>query len=234
MKTKLQLVNRAYQAIRISGLTVNAVPEEITVALDMLQDMMHEFESRNICTGYFFEDEQDSNAKSGIDDAFNNAASMALAERLINFFGREVPIGISSQSRGGVDNWSSRTAQVRQINPAARQPRGSGSTLRFSNWRRFYGVILDAPIDCETFNLKLREVNFFTHNFTKYLHPDETIESYRVAVSRGIELLDIKQDGNLFTMQCRGLYVGYSVIEIEITTSEGRVNPEAINFNINA
>jgi len=233
MKTKIQLVNRAYQAIRISGLTVNAVPEEISVAIDMLQDMMYEFESRNICTKYFFEDDQDENAKSGIDDAFNNAASMALAERVINFFGREVPTGISQQARGGIDNWSSRTAQVRQINPAARQPRGSGSTLRFSNWRRYYGVILDAPIDCETFNLKFKEVNYFTHDFSKYLHVGETIVSYKVAVSRGIELLDIQQDGNKFVMKCRGLYVGYSVIEIEITTSEGRVNPEAINFNIN-
>ena len=232
-KTKIELVIRAYQAIRISSLTAQAIPEEIDMALDMMEDMMWEFESVNICTDYNFSGSKiDPNEPSGLQPYTVNAASMNLANRIANFFGKETPAGILKQAVGSLANWSSRTAKVNQINPSARQPRGSGSTLRFSNWQRYYGNLSDAPISCDTFTLKVFATDFFTVDFTPYLLEGATIVSFETLVSNGIDMLEIVQDGPIFTMKCKGLIVGYSIIELKVTTSTGRVDPQAINFNI--
>ena len=234
-KTKIELVNSAYQALRISGLTVSAIPEELTVGLEMLENQMYEYEESNICTNFNFSAGSiDPNEESGLFAYTNNAAVMNLATRLVNFFGREVPDGIQRMAIGGLATWASRTARVNMINPSGRQPRGSGSTLRFSNWMRFYRYAEDAPIACSTFELKVDQTDFFTVDFTPYLLEGQTIVSYETKVSNGIQLLNIVQNGPIFTMECKGEYVGYSVIDIKVTTSSGRVNPEAINFNITA
>lgn len=232
-KTKIEIVNRAYQALRISGLTVQAIPEENDMALSMLEDMMWEFESVNICTDYYFSgDKIDPNSPSGLQPYTHNAASMNLANRIANFFGKETPSGILKQAVGSLANWSSRTAKVNPINPSARQPRGSGSTLRFSNWQRYYGNMSDAPISCDTFTLKVDATDFFTVDFSPYLLDGATIVSFETLVSSGIDMLQIVQDGPIFTLECKGLFTGYSIIELKVTTSTGRVNPQAINFNI--
>ena len=231
-KTNIELVNRAFQAIRISGLTTDAVPEESSMALSMLEDMMRELDSRNICTGYIYADEIDPNEESGIPPYANNAASMNLASRIINFFGREVPVGIAKMATGGIDNWSSRTAKVNKISPPANQPRGSGSTLRFPNWNRYYGNLVSAPLECSTLDLGVGDTNFFTVDFVSYLDEGETIDSYEVEISRGIDILSITQIGTAFEIKAQGLFIGYSPVNLIITTSLTRVNNEVINFNI--
>ncbi|HIB77426.1 MAG TPA: hypothetical protein EYO58_07375 [Flavobacteriales bacterium] len=144
--TKGEHVIRAYAALRISGLTVNASNEDVITGLAELEDMMNEFRSRNICSSYVFEDDVDPNTDSEIASEFNNATQKCLALRLAPYFGKEASVSLQKQANQGLSNWSARSGKTNMINPSNRQPRGSGNTFRFPNWVRFYRFENDAPI----------------------------------------------------------------------------------------
>ena len=223
---------RAYASLRISGLTSKPLPEEMELGFNELVDMMAEFNSRNICTNYIFQDEPDINAESGIATAFNNALQKCLAVRLAPFFGKEASMLLQRQASQGVSNWAARTAVVNQITPSRRQARGSGNTFRFSNWTRFYRAGNPAPISCDTFDLKVDAIDFFGVDFSRYLLEGATIDSYTIESTSGIEIITDVQDVDVINLEVKGIQAGYQTATITVTTSTGRVNPELINFNV--
>ncbi len=231
-KTKLQHVEMAYNWLVINGITSVPSPEEIKTALSVFEDMMNEFQSRNICSSYFFEEEPKPDTDSGIDAAYNNATSSNLALRLANLFGKEAPQTLRGQATQSLSNWSARSGKVNQINPPRRQPRGSGNTFRFSNWVRYYRFEDNAPIECDTFDLKVDAIDFFSVDFNSYLLSSATITSFELEVSDGIEVITSSELNGLITLECKGLSSGFNTIKITVTTSTGRVNPEVVNFNI--
>ena len=230
--TKVEHVLGAYSAMRISGLTSAPSPGDITTGLSELENMMNEFQSRNICSAYVFEDVPTPNTDSGISPEFNNATQKCLAVRLSPYFGKEAPQTIQRQATQALSNWSARSGKTNMISPPNRQARGSGNNFRFPNWVRFYRTSEDAPISCDTFQLKVNEVDFFTVDFSGYLLDGATIVSFTTEVDNGIELVAIAQDVDKFNMECKGLTAGFNTITITITTSTGRINPEVINFSI--
>jgi len=232
--TKGEHVIRAYAALRISGLTVNASNEDVITGLAELEDMMNEFRSRNICSSYVFEDDVDPNTDSEIASEFNNATQKCLALRLAPYFGKEASVSLQKQANQGLSNWSARSGKTNMINPSNRQPRGSGNTFRFPNWVRFYRFENDAPISCDTFTLKVDEIDFFQVDFSEYLLDGATIVSFTTEATNGVELISIVQDVDKFDLECKGKVAGYSFITLTITTSTGRTNPQRINFNITA
>lgn len=229
--TKVEHVNKAYSVLRISGLTTKPSSEDIELGLDELENMMSEFRSRNICSSYVFEDTIDPNTNSEIATEFNNATQKSLAVRLAPYFGKEASQSIQRQATQAVSNWGARTGKTNMINPSNRQPRGSGNTFRFPNWVRFYRFENNAPISCDTFTLKVDEVNFFLVDFSGYLLDGETITSFTTDVTNGIELINITQNVDNFNLECKGKSAGYSFITLTITTST-RVNPQRVNFNV--
>lgn len=231
-KTKIEHVERAFQWIVVSGITSKPTAEENTVALSVLEDMMNEFKSRNICSSYIFEENPDPNTNSEIDDAYNSAVGACLAVRLANIYGKEAPPTLQRQATQSLSNWSATTSKTNQIDPPRRQPRGSGNTFRFSNWTRYYRQGNNAPISCNTFNLKVDEVDYFSIDFTQYLLDGSTIVSYTIESTNGVDVLQDVQDGNEIQIQCKGVSCGYQTVTITVTTSLGRINPETINFNI--
>jgi hypothetical protein len=231
-KTKIQHVNRAFEWLVISGITSKPSAEENAIGLSVLEDMMNEFKSRNICSSYVFEDEPNPNTDSEIDDAYNNATGACLAVRLANMYGKEAPMTLQRQATQALSNWSATTSKTNQIQPSRRQPRGSGNTFRFSNWTRYYRSGNPAPISCTTFDLKVGETDFFGVDFTPYLLEGATITSFTVDSTNGINVIQSVQDGNIINLECKGADAGYQTVTITVTTSTGRINPETINFNI--
>jgi len=230
--TKVEHILAAYSSIRISGLTSKPSPGEIETGLSELENMMNEFQSRNICSTYIFEDTPEPNTDSGIDPAYNNATQKCLAVRLSPYFGKEAPKTIQRQATQALSNWSARSGKTNMISPPNRQARGSGNNFRFPNWIRFYRTNEAAPISCSTFELKVDEIDFFTVDFSGYLLDGATIDSFTTKVDSGIELTSITQAIDVFNLECKGLTAGFNTITITITTSTGRVNPEVINFSI--
>jgi hypothetical protein len=97
MIRKIDLVNRAYSKLRISGLTVSASPEEVTAALNRLDDFVLGIQW-NI--GYIQPEvygESDSNDDSGLTNDIVNAVTTLLAEQLAPDFGEKKISIVSSQ-----------------------------------------------------------------------------------------------------------------------------------------
>lgn len=231
-KSKVEFVLAAFKWLRISGLTVSPEPEEITDGLGVLENMMNELKSRNICSSYQFEDVASHNTISGIDPAYNNAVETNLAVRMAVLFGLQPINGLQAQANQSMSNWAARTGEVKEIINPSRMPRGSGTNFRFSNFRRYYRDDENAPISCNTRKLKYQAINYFPVNFDLYLADGETISSYAVESTNGIEVIEHALVGNTVTLKCKGIRPGWNVVEVVITTSLGRVNPEAVNFDI--
>lgn len=232
-KTKGYFVLQAFKRLVISSITTDPTPEEIELGLDLFEDMMHEITSRNICSSFVFEECPDPSTESGIDPQFNNAAYTNLAIRIASDFGREPSQTLFAQARQSMSNWSARTAKVNPINPPSRQPRGSGNTFRWQNWYRYYRIEDNAPISCSTLELKVDEINGFVIDFGLYLKDGETIASYVKDVSNGLEVLaESFTDTAINLEQVKGIRNGYETIKLTITTSDGRVNPHIVNFNV--
>lgn len=231
-KTKLDHINLAYSLLVISGITKKPNNDDIELALVLLEDMMHEFRSRNICSTYIFEDSPQPGSDSGVNPAYNNAVSTNLAVKVAVAFGKEAPQTIKTQAIQSLSNWSARTGITNQIKPPRRQARGSGNTFRFSNWVRFYRVEPSAPSECDTFTLKTDAIDFFSIDFNPYLLNGATIVSFELDISKGIEVKSSSESVGIITLECKGLAFGFNFVKITVITSTGRVNPEIVNFNI--
>lgn len=232
-RTKGYIVDEAFNLLAISGLTTVPTAREVERALNRLEDMMYELESRNICSSYVFESFPDANTESGIPPQFTNAALTNVAVRIAASYGRPLTADIASQARQSMSNWSARTAKVNPINPPSRQPRGSGNTFRWQNWYRYYRFEDNAPISCSTLDIKVDEINGFIIDFSLYLKESEIITSYTTVVTSGLQLLsDSNTDTTINLEQVKGIQGGYDTITLTITTDLGRVNPHVVNFNV--
>ena len=135
---KIDVINGAYSQLRISGLTVQATPEDVMVALDRLEDMASEWASRNVNVGYYFEDEPDPDSIFGVERAYKQAFETNLAINLIPDFNKTVPQALAARASATYSTMSSSVAHVCEVPYPSRMPRGSGNTFRYNRWRRFY------------------------------------------------------------------------------------------------
>lgn len=237
MITKIDLISMAYEHIRISGLTSQASNEDVVLALNVLESMMAELESRNICTNYNFEDQPEINDDAGIDLWMKNAIETNLAIRLISSFGKDVPPILANQANQSLSNLSSRSATVRQTSYPNRMPRGSGNTLRRNRWRRFNRKPVEAPNSCATNKMRVGDINDFTEFFQGYLRNGEDIDTFVIDSS---DALDIISSSNTFTdvvyrvkaLQPNNSTPTYQVVTIAITTTDGRVAEVSVDFSI--
>lgn len=231
-KTKGVIVNRALSKLGISGIVAPATPEDMQKALFEMEDMMSEFDSRNICTNFAGEDDPDPATESGIADEFISAASSNLAVRIAPSFGLEAQETTKRQARQSLANWGARTGKTNQINYPFRQPRGSGNTFRFLGWYRYFRIQDNAPVECDTLELRVDERNIFNVDVTGYLRGAETVSSFEQTVAPGLALNSITQADGVFTLDVTGVQAGWHVIRVTFTTSLGRVNPMNLNFNV--
>lgn len=231
-KSKVEIVQKAYEILRISGLTTKAVPEELSLGIDELEGMMHEFSARNICSSYLFEDEPEANTGANIELAYQPAVEYNLAVRLATFFGKEPTSGMMRTAMSSLATWTASSGRVNQIKNPNRMPRGSGQTFRFSNRNRYFRQENSAPIECDTNYIKVDEINNFSYNFNQYLYPDEVISSFITSVDNGLLLQASALQGTKIVMTVKGIKAGFNSILVTITTSTGRINPQTINFQV--
>lgn len=234
---KADVINMAYTHLTIFGISVGPSNEDTTFALNQLDSMMAELESRNICLGYNFQDESDVNDLLGVQLWAKNAVETNLAVRLIAAFGKMVPPTLATQANQSMSNLSARTANVRQTSYPDRMPRGSGNTLRYNRWRRYNRKPVEAPNSCQTNQLTVGEINDYTEFFKAYLREGEDIDTFTIQSG---DALDIQSSSNTFTdvvyrvkaLQPNRQDPTYQLVIITITTTDGRVEERKIDFNI--
>lgn len=242
IKTKGEIINEAFAQLRISGLTVNATPKEEEKALGRLEDMAAEYESRNICIDYLFEEDPDPSSSTGVDRAFNFMLSTNLAVRMIPDFGKKSAQNdslteLKGQATQSLSNASARTAIVNQTNYPEKHPVGMGNTFRWNRWRRFYREKEDAPISCETEVMPLNVAKSFSESWIDQLADGETITDFTITESDGLELQSnsINADANGIDYRVKSIKCGAQCVTIEVITdlsTPDNFDVRIVNFNV--
>ena len=151
-------------------------------------------------------------------------------------FGKDATQALIRSAASSLSNWSARSGKVNQTLPPRRQPRGSGNTFRFESWIRFYRFQENAPIECDTFELKRDGEDFFTVDFSNYLLAGATITGFELdtSSSNGITVLESSLDGSskMVNLKVRGKETGFNQLVIKVETTTGRINPQDVNFNV--
>ncbi len=240
--SKVDVIADAYSRLRISGLTVNPTPEDLEIALIRLEDMMAMWQSRNIDVNYFFEDIPDPNSLTNVNAAYKMALSLNLAALLIPDFNKQVPQILYQQASAALDNISGRTAlqRLNQVPYPRRQAIGSGNSLRWNRWNRFYRESNYQPNVNKSEQIFVGDINDYVENFDSYLNENEVIQSFDIQLDSGLELVSSAISADLISVEYRikalnpsnsdNNYV--SQVTIIITTDFGRVETRRVFFNV--
>ena len=232
--SKVDIINKAYSALRISGLTKDPTPEDITLALEELESMAGEFRIRNMDAGYNFEDSPDVNSVSNIPRSYLNAYSALLAYRLAKDFGKDIPRPLELSANAGSSTLSTGEANVNQVGYPARQARGSGNTFRNYRWRRYYEISNAAPPDDTTNQLVVDDVDNYVEHFDSYLNDGEIISSFTIEEDTGLTInasSNTDTDVN-YTVKADGAREGSLRVKIVVTTDTGLVTSRLVFFNV--
>lgn len=239
---KVDVINDAYSQLRISGLTVQPTPEDLELALDRLEVMASEWAERNICSNYNFEDEPDPNSITNVKRGYKQAFSTNLALRLLPDFGKEPPMALLSQATQSLSNLSARSAfeRVQEVPYPTRMARGSGNTLRYNRWNRFYRNQGNAPNSCKTIWMFIGDVNDYVEHFDAFLDEGEVISSVQPTADDGINIESSSFTDTDYSYRIRISGNNESTqndvrqLTLVMTTDAGRVETRVITFNISA
>lgn len=236
MTTKNDIIQRAYQEIRVSGLTVNPNPTDEALALVRLETMMSEFFTNwNMDVGYNFQTTAVLTDQTNVPLNYESMMAYNLAVRLIPAFNKQVPqtlYGLASTSFSsslGVV----KSQQIRQIQPSRRMPRGSGNTFRDVYWDRFSQPVPLPPTSSANNPIYEGETQDYYEDFSAWLGSN-TIASFTIAAD---PRLTIDTSANTDTRVTYTITAGdsgsegeWQYVKITVTDSAGRVDIRLINF----
>jgi len=235
---KVDIINGAYSQMRISGITVDPGPDDLILALRRLEGMANELHGRNVCTGYYFEEEPDINSPSGLDKKYWYSFECILAMRLLSDFGKGMqpdPM-LARNASAGMSFLYASTANPRQIQYPSRQSIGAGNT-RWS-LRKFYTPVAEAPNVCLTNRMIIGDIDNFIEHFNSYLIDPEEIASYTIEADTGLTIVsDSDTSPDIFyQIQADGGTSSDGLLRVKIvmTTDTGRVTTRIINFELTA
>jgi len=240
MATKIDYINDAYSRMRISGLTVNPTPSDLVLALRRLESMAYEFEGRNLCTGYNFEESPDPNSPTNVNPRFGECFVTNLAVKLIPDFNKAVPPQLLAQANASLSGAFSISVKERaqEVSYPSRMATGRGNTMRYQEWNRFYDEPSHPPNSCDTKNLFVGDQNDYSENYISYLDLGETIDTYTIEVDNRLSLISdsLNLDQNIISYRVRGqtstVSGSWQQVKITITTSNNRIETRLINFDV--
>ena len=238
MTTKADLINGAYSLIRISGITIDPSGDDLTLALERLEDMAEEFAGRNIITDYNFEQTPATGSLHNLERKFWFAYKINLAVRLLPDFGKQATPVLMTQYQASFSFLSSNTAPFREVSYPTRMPRGQANSQRSLRWSRFNVPESKAPLEENTITMYIDDINSFSESFVAYLDSGETISSYAITAEDGLTISTSANATPLitYTIQADGLSnegsVGLLRVKIVVTTSAGRIETRIINFQL--
>lgn len=221
MATKIKLIDRAYSKLVISGITVDPTADDVVLAVEELECMAQEWQGRNICLSFNFEDCPKCSSESGVPKRYENAVITNLALRLAPDFGKAVDDQLYRQARQSLDYVSG--ASMREIlTPPPyprRQPIGEANTLKWNRWRRYYDVVKGAPENCATQIMVVGDRADFTLNFSEVIQTDAKIFNYTLDYSDGLRLLEESSDEKSVSFSVEAVRDGTQKVTVTVQSS---------------
>lgn len=236
LNLKIDVINDAYSQLRISGLTIQPTPEDVQVALNRLETFMHEMAATDLIVGYRFEELPDPNSETGVAPSHFQMMATNLALRLVPDFGKEPSAYLVTQARQSLENSNNIVAAnlVQHVRYPNRQPRGSGNSIRYGRYFRYYREDPIPPDNSKV--VRLGDVNDYSQEFSVYLVDAEVIDSFELVADVGLNILSSSNTDTevLYRVQVEtGNNVpAWRQVKISVTTDAGRVHTVFVNFNL--
>lgn len=126
--TKGEIVNQTYVLMRISGLTVDATPEDTTLALTVLERLILSYENQGLFLSYNKSEDYpnpDPAEESGLSDKSIQAAALLLFKNIAPAFGKVFPEDLKDELNVAWMGLFDTIPPIRIQNP--RQPAGQGA-----------------------------------------------------------------------------------------------------------
>jgi len=234
-KTKGEIVSAAFRKATISGITSQPTGDELAGAVETLEDMMRELESKNACLPYNYEDEPCLSSESNIPQQWYHAVQSRLAVLLCSDYGIQPSQTLTGQARQAWTSMIGKLTKPKQIGQTRRMPRGSGNTFRAPLWVRYYQSETKAPINCDTIRIKVGETYPLDVSFDGWLADGETIQSYAITENSGgvtITQDQLSEDLQAVEIVAQGKSAGAGFIVVSITTTLQRSYPEKVWFEV--
>jgi len=237
--TKVDLIIDAYSQLRISGLTVSPTPEDLEVALMRLENMAAEWQI-STDVGFNFEEQPDPNTDSNVKRAFWHTFATNLAVRLIPDFNKVAPPVLMSQAMQSYSRMAGSVGldRLNEVEYPNRMPKGSGNTLKYNRWQRFYRVSDAATNTTALIQMFKGDINDFVEHFDAYLNDGETIDSFSIVSDGGLDIVSSSNtdDDVNYRIEATGTdetsLSNVRQVTIIVTTSDGRVETRYTLFQI--
>lgn len=235
MTTKADIINGAYARLRISGLTIDASPEEVSLALEQLEDTVRELDSKNICLNYNFVDDPDPNDEATVPSFAVGPLKDLLADRMAMYFGKMFDPKIAVRAMGILSSGTAKTNLVQYPN---RMPLGSGNR-RITRYRRYQQPQGEAPVLCSTVSATRESTLDYEYDISYFLELDdgttETVSSYTLLPdSSNITIVSSSFTGSVLSYRAtfNSATRDYETAVLKVTTSGGRIQNFRLDFRV--
>lgn len=239
MSRKVDIINAAYEEMRISGLTVSPDASDLQVALERLEDMMAEFFGEtNLNIGYNFEVTPQLNSYTNVPRTYRNMMITNLAMRLLSAFGKQIPETLSAQASQSLSGAIGSVAamNMREVAPSRRMPVGNGKTFRNVFFNRFQVPSTLPPNEPPTNKIFQGEIFTYREDFSAWLGGN-TISSFTIVSD---PLLTVTTSANAspliaYTVSAPANQTSegpWQQVKITVTDSAGRVDIRIVNFEV--
>lgn len=230
MPKKIDIVNGMYKLIRISGLTSQAIPEEIETALQVADDLAGEIQS-TLNLGWIQPLEygtSDPDDFSGLDVQTVGPFKKLLALEVVDYFGKVAPITLQTNAAKGMRSLEQLLVNVRPLQNPATLPIGSGNEWDYRT-DKFY----PEPIsDDGAIYKNTSDVFQLPIDWTAWLAGLFDLTSVTYEFDSGIILTDeaIVDDVSVVTVSFSK--VGQFTLCARATNSNGDVITEKVIYNV--
>jgi len=226
MPKKIDIVNGMYKLIRISGLTSQAIPEEIETAIQVADDLAGEIQS-TLDLGWIQPLEygtSDPDDYSGLDAQTVGPFKKLLALEMVDYFGKVAPMSLHSNAEKGMRSLEQLLVTVNPMQNPGTLPIGSGNGAYgfypepISDDGAIYkdtSAVFQLPIDWTAWLAGVFELSTVTYK------ADAGIVLTDEAIVDGVSVVTVS-----FTAQ------GQLTLCAQATNSNGDVTNEKIIYNV--
>lgn len=230
--TKMELVDRAFDKLRISGFTSLPKPGEAQKAILTLEAFCHELDGTGYQTGYNYESTPDPNSETGLDNSLHLAFPKVIALELVPEYGKGQNIDpmLLKQAFGAMSVIHRITKPSRKTMLPNTMPMGKAARSRYSqvSWK-YHPDQPNAPYIPAPNRMYVDDVQFFQEDIGQWLQPGDTVASYTIEASTGLSILSSTLVGQVvkYTIKNTGESEGIEnqdmQVKFVVTTTLGEV-----------
>lgn len=238
--TKIEIINPAFEELRIWGITTTPTPSEIVKALNRLEMFMWEIYGQwNMAIGYNFEANPNANSLTNVAPPYKWMIVTNLATKLIAMFNKQVPQALMNEASQSLSAAIGIHAfeTIQMIQPPDRMPMGSGNTFRLPYWQRFMVPATNAPNLPVTNYLMQGERNNYFEPFTDWLRGN-TISSFTISADPMLTIVSSAISGTqiIYTLSAPTAPPATQgpgqLVMITVTDNTGRIEIRLIPFEV--